>query len=52
MPGARRNSRTQRCNIFGLTSNPGDTSVIETPAPSRPAAASLNSLVNILQDNP
>src|SRR5262249_33175814 len=52
LPGPCRNSRRQRCSTFGLTSNPRATSPMETPCSSRRTAASLNSLVNILLDNP
>jgi hypothetical protein len=52
LPGACRNSRRQRSNTLGLTSNPRATSASETPASSRRTAASLNSLVNCLRDNP
>jgi hypothetical protein len=37
---------------WGLTSSPRATSANDTPASSRPTAASLNSLVNCLRDNP
>src|ERR1019366_3599047 len=52
LPGACRNSRRQRSNTLGLPSNPRATSASETPASSRRTAASLNSLVNCLRDNP
>src|SRR5215471_5349228 len=52
LPGPCRNSRRQRCNTFGFTSNARATSAIETPCSSRRTAASLNSFVNCLRDNP
>src|SRR6202042_1712486 len=52
LPGPWRNSRRQRCSTLVLTSNARATSPIETPCSSRRTAASLNSLVNILLDNP
>src|SRR5258706_1047739 len=51
-PGPGRISRRQRCSTFGFTSNARATSPIELPRSSRCTAASLNSLVNILLDNP
>src|SRR5260370_37035565 len=52
LPGPVRNSRRQRCSTLGLTSNARAASPIETPCSSRRTAASLNSLVNNLRDNP
>src|SRR5271154_3820655 len=52
LPGPWRNSRRQRCSTFASTSNARATSPIETPCSSRRTAASLNSLVNVLLDNP
>ena len=52
LPGPWRNSRRQRCSTLGFTSNARATSPIETPRSSRCTAASLNSFVNILLDNP
>src|ERR1019366_3763286 len=50
--GPWRISRRQRCSTFGFTSSARATSPIELPRSSRCTAASLNSLVNILLDNP
>src|SRR5712691_1120004 len=44
------NSRFQRCNTFGLTSQARATSAREAPSSSRLTAASLNSFVNCLRD--
>src|SRR5579864_3449506 len=52
LPGPWRNSRRQRCSTFAFTSNARATSPMDTPCSSRWTAASLNSLVNILLDNP
>src|SRR5882724_8100534 len=52
LPGPWRISRRQRCSTLGLTSNARATSPIELPRSSRCTAASLNSLVKILLDNP
>src|SRR5277367_4318593 len=52
LPDPWRISRRQRCSTFGFTSNARATSPIELPRSSRCTAASLNSLVNILFDNP
>src|SRR5277367_6633099 len=52
LPDPWRISRRQRCSTFGFTSNARATSPIELPRSSRCTAASLNSLVNILLDNP
>src|SRR5580698_213586 len=52
LPGPCRISRRQRCSTFGFTSSARATSPIELPRSSRCTAASLNSLVNILLDNP
>jgi len=52
VPGPARNSRRHRCSTFGFTSNPRATSAIDTPCSSRRTAASLNSFVNCLRDNP
>src|ERR1035437_2334800 len=52
LPGPCRTSRRQRCSTFGFTSSARATSPIELPRFSRCTAASLNSLVNILLDNP
>src|SRR5271163_1971739 len=52
LPGPCRISRRQRCNTFGFTSSARATSPIELPRSSRCTAASLNSLLNILLDNP
>jgi len=52
LPGPWRNSRRQRCSTLAFTSNARATSPMETPCSSRRTAASLNSLVNILLDNP
>jgi len=40
------------CNTLGFTSNARAASPIDTPYSSRGTAASLNSLVNCLRDNP
>jgi hypothetical protein len=42
----------QRCSTLGFTSSARAASPIETPASSRLTAASLNSFVNCLRDNP
>src|SRR5450755_2251482 len=52
LPGPWRNSRRQRCSTFGFTSKARATSPSDTPCSNRWTAASLNSLVNILLDNP
>src|SRR5471030_980038 len=52
LPGTVRNSRLQRCSTLGLTSNARAASPMETPCSSRRTAASLNSFVNNLRDNP
>src|ERR1039457_1270851 len=52
LPGPVRNSRRQRCSTLALTSNARAASPMETPCSSRRTAASLNSFVNILLDNP
>src|SRR6266702_2579550 len=52
LPGPCRNSRRQRCNTLGFTSNARAASPIDTPCSSRRTAASLNSLVNCLRDSP
>src|SRR6202140_5254686 len=52
LPGPVRNSRRQRCSTLGLTSNARAASPMETPCSSRRTAASLNSFVNNLRDNP
>src|ERR1700682_1349718 len=52
LPGPCRISRRQRCSTFGFTSSPRATPPIELPRSSRCTAASLNSFVNILLDNP
>src|SRR5271156_4885087 len=52
LPGPWRISRRQRCNTLGFTSNARATSPTELPRSSRCTAASLNSFVNILFDNP
>src|SRR6266852_3516924 len=52
LPGPCRNSRRQRCSTFGLTSNARATSPSEAPFSIRWIAASLNSFVNCLRDNP
>src|SRR5579864_7299587 len=52
LPGPCRISRRQRCRTLGFTSSARATSPIELPRSSRCTAASLNSLVNILLDNP
>jgi hypothetical protein len=52
LPGPARNSRRHRCRTFGFTSNPRATSAIDIPCSSRRTAASLNSCVNCLRDNP
>src|SRR5262245_7211547 len=52
LPGPWRNSRRQRCNTLGLTSNARAASPMDTPCSSLRTAASLNSFVNCLRDNP
>src|SRR5665213_838803 len=52
LPGPSRISRRQRCSTFGFTSSARATSPIVLPRSSRCTAASLNSFVNILLDNP
>src|ERR1700687_3524259 len=52
LPGPLRNSRRQRCNTLGLTSNARAASPMDVPCSSRRTAASLNSFVNNLRDNP
>src|ERR1700736_5466266 len=51
-PGPCRTPPRPRCSTFGFTSNARAASVIETPCSSRRTAASLNSFVNCLRDNP
>jgi hypothetical protein len=49
-PGPSRNSRCQRCNTLGFTSNARAASAIHTPCSSRRTAANLNSFVNCLRE--
>src|SRR6185369_11933062 len=52
LPAPSRNSRRHRCKTLGPTSSARAASAIDTPCSSRRTAASLNSLVNCLRDNP
>src|SRR6202011_976139 len=52
LPGPWRTSRRQRCSTLGFNSSARAPSPMELPRSSRCTAASLNSLVNILLDNP